>query len=148
MKFFFISIAVVLLQFSGIAQEKVIHKDELAIVSNIEILRQGLMTADANKLKAVTSTSLSYGHSGGNIENKAEFIENVVKKKSNIIALEFQNQTISIAGDVAIVRHIFLSHSKDDGVDKETKIGVMQVWQKQKKQWLMIARQAYKLPTI
>jgi len=148
MKFFFTSIAVVLLQFSGIAQEKVIHKDELAIVSNIEILRQGLMTANATKLKAVTSISLSYGHSGGNIENKAAFIENVVKKKSNIIALEFQNQTISIAGDTAIVRHIFLSHSKDDGVDKETKIGVMQVWQKQKKQWLMIARQAYKLPTI
>lgn len=147
MKFFFTTFALVLFQFAGLAQEKGINKDNMAIVSNIEILRQGLMTADATKLATVTASGLSYGHSGGNVENKAAFIDNVVKKKSNVISLEFQNQTISIAGDTAIVRHIFLSHTKDDGVDKETKIGVMQVWQKQKKQWLMIARQAYKLPT-
>jgi hypothetical protein len=146
MKFLFTTIALVLFLFSGIAQEKGITIDEMAIVSNIELVRQGLMTADPTKLAAVTASSLSYGHSGGNVENKAVFIDNVVKKKSNVISLEFQNQTISIAGNTAIVRHIFLSHTKDDGVDKETKIGVMQVWQKQKKQWLMIARQAYKLP--
>jgi hypothetical protein len=140
-------IAVILFQFSGFAQGKQVSKDEAVVASQIEILRQGLMTADGTKLAAVTSSSLSYGHSGGNIENKSAFIDNVVKKKSNVVSLEFQNQTISIAAETAIVRHIFVSHSKDEGIDKETKIGVMQVWQKQKKQWLLIARQAYKLPT-
>jgi ketosteroid isomerase-like protein len=105
------------------------------------------MTADGTKLAAVTAPELSYGHSIGNIENKAAFIDHVLTKKSIVYTYEFQNQTISIVGESAIVRHILVSHSKDDGVDKDTKIGVLQVWQKQKKQWLMIARQAYKLPT-
>jgi hypothetical protein len=147
MKYLKIIVAVLLVQCSGWAQDKAINKEEAVVASQIEILRQGLMTADGTKLASVTSSALSYGHSGGSIENQAAFIENVVKKKSNVISLEFQNQTISFAGDTAIVRHIFLSHTKDGGVEKETKIGVMQVWQKQKKQWLMIGRQAYKLPT-
>ncbi|QBN19702.1 nuclear transport factor 2 family protein [Flavobacterium nackdongense] len=146
MKYSKIIVAVLLFQCSGWAQDRTTNKEEAVVASQVELLRQGLMTADGTKLAAVTSSGLTYGHSGGNIENQSAFIENVVKKKSNVISLEFQNQTISFAGNTAIVRHIYLSHTKDGGVEKETKIGVMQVWQKQKKQWLMIARQAYKLP--
>jgi hypothetical protein len=148
MKYLKLIVAVLLFQCYGWAQVKTVNKDEAVVASQIEILRQGLMFADGTKLASVTSSALSYGHSGGNIENQSAFIDNVVKKKSNVISLEFQNQTISIVGDTAIVRHIFLSHTKDGGIDKETKIGVMQVWQKQKRKWLLLARQAYKLPTI
>jgi hypothetical protein len=129
MRHFKVIVAMFLFQFSGWAQDKTVSKDEAVIASQVEILRQGLMTADGSKLAAVTASALSYGHSGGNIENQSAFIDNVVKKKSNVVLLEFQSQTISIVGETAIVRHIFLSRAKDGGVDKETKIGVMQVWQ-------------------
>lgn len=147
MKYFTSIVAVLLLQFSGWAQDKIVSKDEAALASQIEILRQGIMTADGAKLAAVTAPELSYGHSFAKIENRSEFMDHVLKKNSIVYSYEFQNQTISIVGESAIVRHILVSHSKDDGVDKDTKIGVLQVWQKQKKQWLLIARQAYKLPT-
>ena len=145
MKYFKIIFVLLVFQYSGWAQEKFANKEELIVISQIEIFRQGLLTANGAKLASVTSNDLSYGHSGGNIENQSVFIDNVVKNKSNTLSLEFQNQTISFSGNTAIVRHIFVSNSKEGAVEKYTKIGVMQVWQKQKKQWLMIARQAYKL---
>jgi hypothetical protein len=146
MKYFFVILAVVLFQFSGFAQNSSKSKEEMAVASRVEILRQAMIDADANKLAAVTSRDLSYGHSDGHLENQSVFIGNIVSGASDFVAIEFQNQTIAIIGDVAIVRHTLAAHTRDSGVDKDIKIGIMLVWQKQKKQWILIARQAFKLP--
>ncbi len=146
MKYFFTILTVVLFQFLGLAQNSSKSKEEIAVAARVEILRQAMIDADANKLKIVTSGNLSYGHSGGNIENQSEFIGNLVSGKSDFVTIEFKNQTIAIVGDAAIVRHTLAAHIKDGGVDKDIKIGVMLVWQKQKNQWVFIARQAFKFP--
>ncbi|MFV5688636.1 nuclear transport factor 2 family protein [Flavobacterium sp. ZT3R25] len=145
MKYFFATIAVVLFQFSGFAQNSSNNKEEIAVAARVEILRQAMIDADANKLTAVTSTDLSYGHSDGHLENQNVFIGNIVSGVSDFVTIEFQNQTITVVGDVAIVRHALAAHTRDAGVEKDIKIGIMLVWQKQKNQWLLIARQAFKL---
>jgi ketosteroid isomerase-like protein len=81
------------------------------------------------------------------VQNQATFIEKLVNGESDFVSIEFQNQTIEIIGDVAIVRHNLAAHTKDSGIDKDIKIGIMLVWQKQKNKWVLIARQAFKLPT-
>jgi ketosteroid isomerase-like protein len=106
-----------------------------------------MIDADGKKLKELTSESLSYGHSSGNIQDQAVFIEKIVNGESDFVSIEFQNQTIEIVGDAAIVRHNLAAHTKDSGVDKDIKIGIMLIWQKQKNKWLLIARQAYELPS-
>lgn len=146
MKYFFAAIIVVLFQFSGLAQNSANTREERIVASRIETLRQAMIDADADKLKAVTSGDLSYGHSDGHLENQSVFIAKIVSGESDFVTAEFQNQTIAIVGDVAIVRHTLVAHTKDSGVDKDIKIGIMLVWQKQKKHWLLIARQAFKLP--
>lgn len=147
MKYFFTLLAVVLVQFSVFAQNDSKSKEEIAVASRVEILRQAMIDADGKKLKELTSTALSYGHSSGKLENQAVFIEKIVNGESDFVTIEFQNQTIEIVGDVAIVRHNLAAHTKDGGVDKDIKIGIMLVWQKQKNNWLLIARQAFKLPS-
>lgn len=139
-------ILMIFLQFSGFAQ-KVISKDEKIVIDQVEILRQAMIDADGAKLKALTSEKLSYVHSNGNFQNQTEFIEGIVSGKSDFVSIDFQDQTITIQNDVAIVRHILAAHTKDGGVDKDIKIGIMLVWQKQKSKWILIARQAYKLTT-
>lgn len=146
MKCFFGILAVVLFQFSGLAQNSSKSKDEMAVASSVETLRQALIDADGNKLAVLTSAALSYGHSSGIVQNQSVFIEKIVNGESDFVTIEFQNQTIEIVGDVAIVRHNLAAHTKDGGVDKDIKIGIMLVWQKQKNKWLLIARQAFKLP--
>ena len=146
MKYFFAILAVAVFQFSVSAQNSHNTKEEMAVASRVETLRQAMIDADGKNLAAVSSADLSYGHSDGHIQNQAEFIEKIVSKKSVFVSIEFQNQTIQIVGDVGLVRHTLAAHTKDGGIEKDIKIGVLLVWQKQKKQWLLIARQAFKLP--
>jgi len=147
MKYIFATIAIVLFQLSITAQNSANPKEETAVAARVEMLRQAMVDADGSKLKELTSSSLSYGHSSGNIQNQAAFIEKIVNGDSDFVTIEFQNQTIQIVGDVAIVRHNLLAHTKDGGLDKDIKIGIMLIWQKEKNKWLLIARQAYKLPS-
>lgn len=146
MKYFVAIIALVLFQFSVSAQNSSKSKDEIAVAARVETLRQAMIDADGTKLKELTSEGLSYGHSSGVVQNKAVFIEKIANGESDFVTIEFQNQTIEIVGDAAIVRHNLAAHTKDGGIEKYIKIGIMLVWQKQKSKWLLIARQAYKLP--
>lgn len=139
-------ILMILVPFSVFAQ-KSNAKEEVIVGNQVEILRQAMIDADGNKLKALTSEKLTYVHSNGNFQNQAEFVDGIVSGKSDFVTIDFQNQTISIQNDVAIVRHILAAHTKDDGIDRDIKIGIMLVWQKQKNTWILIARQAYKLTT-
>ncbi|WP_281336533.1 nuclear transport factor 2 family protein [Flavobacterium eburneipallidum] len=147
MKYFFTIFTLVFFQFSGLAQNDSKSKEETAVASRVETLRQAMIDADGKKLKELTSSALSYGHSSGKIENQAIFIEKIANGESDFVTIEFQNQTIEMVGDVAIVRHNLAAHTKDGGVDKDIKIGILLVWQKQKNKWLLIARQAFKLPS-
>jgi ketosteroid isomerase-like protein len=147
MKYFVVIIAVVLFQFSGLAQNSSKSKDEIVVAARVETLRQAMIDADGTKLKELTSEGLSYGHSNGLVQNQAAFVEKIVNGESDFVTIELQNQTIEIVGDNAIVRHNLVAHTKDGGIDKDIKIGILLVWQKQKSKWLLIARQAYKLPT-
>jgi hypothetical protein len=144
MKYFLLTLAVVFFQFSASAQNSSKSKDEIAVAARVETLRQSMIDADGTKLNELTSAGLSYGHSSGMVQNKAAFIEKIMNGESDFVAIEFQNQTIEIVGDAAIVRHNLVAHTKDGGIDKNIKIGIMLVWQKQKNKWLLIARQAFK----
>ena len=139
-------ILMILVQFSVFAQ-KSNTKEEAAVTNQVEVLRKAMIDADGAKLKALTSEKLNYVHSNGNFQNQAEFIDGIVSGKSDFVTIEFQDQSITIQNDVAIVRHVLAAHTKDGGVDKDIKIGIMLVWQKQKNNWILIARQAYKLTT-
>lgn len=146
MKRFRVLILMLLIQFSVFSQ-KSNDKEETAVSNQVEILRKAMIDADGVKLKTLTSENLSYVHSNGNFQNQAEFIDGIVSGKSDFVTIDFQNQTIAIQNDVAIVRHVLSAHTKDDGIDRDIKIGIMLVWQKQKNNWILIARQAYRLTT-
>lgn len=145
-KVFYILILIVCCQFSVFAQ-KSDPKQEKAVTDRVELLRKAMIDANGEDLKLLTSENLNYVHSNGNYQNQSEFIEGIVSGKSDFVSIEFQNQTVTITNDVAIVRHVLAAHTKDDGIDRDIKIGIMLVWQKQKNNWILVARQAYKLTT-
>ena len=146
MKKYIIAFVLVLISFSNYAQTKSVSKEEAAVANRVEAFRKALIDPTKNNLKALTSKDLSYGHSSGVLQNQDVFIEKLLNKESDFVTIEFQNQTIQITGDVAIVRHNLAAHTKDSGVEKDIKIGNVLVWQKQKGKWVIIARQAFKLP--
>ncbi|KQB38961.1 hypothetical protein RCH33_1994 [Flavobacterium daejeonense] len=138
--------ALFLISFSNWAQNASIAKEEKVVADRVEALRKALIDPTVEGLKSLTSKDLSYGHSSGVLQDQKVFIEKLMNGESDFVTIEFQNQSIQIIGDVAVVRHNLAAHTKDSGVDKDIKIGIMLVWQKQKNKWLLIARQAFKLP--
>jgi len=121
--------------------------DEAAVAQNVEILRKAQLEADRASLAQVTSDQVSYGHSDGRVETKEQFIAGVMNRKQVVKSLTFPDLKLSVAGDAAIVRHIFLSESELDGKATTTRIGALQVWRKQGGTWKLLARQGFRLPT-
>ena len=66
-------------------------------------------------------------------------------RKAVYESLEFPELTVSIVGNNAIVRHLWVSESELDGKVTNTKIGVLQVWQKQDSSWKLLARASFRL---
>ena len=76
------------------------------------------------------------------MENKAQFINGVMTRKAILKSLTLSDHTIAIVGTDAIARHTWASESETDGKPTSTKIGVLQVWQKQGGTWKLLARQS------
>jgi ketosteroid isomerase-like protein len=119
--------------------------DEAAVAQAVEALRKAVLTQDKAKLEALTADQVSYSHSSGVVQNKAELINGVMTRKSTVKSLDFPDLKVTVAGDAAIARHLYVSDSETDGKLTNTKIGVLEVWQKQGGNWKLLARQGYKL---
>ena len=94
----------------------------------------------------MTSPQISYGHSDGRTETKEQFINGVMNRKQVQKSLAFPELKVFVAGDTAVARHIYLGESELDGKQSTTRIGALQVWQKQAGAWKLLARQGFRLP--
>jgi ketosteroid isomerase-like protein len=120
--------------------------DEKQIGTEVENLRKAMIAADKSALDNLTALELSYGHSNGMIENKQAFIEDLLSGKSIFTSIELTDQSIKISGDVAIVRHHLIAVTNNDHIAGKADLFVLLIWQKQKGEWKLLARQAVKNP--
>ena len=128
---------------SGSASAKA--ADEAAVAQNIETLRKAILEADKAKLERVAAAQISYGHSDGRVETKEQFINGVMTRKQVVKSLTFPELKVVVAGNTAIARHIYLGESESEGKQTTTRIGALQIWQKQDGGWKLLARQGFKL---
>lgn len=120
--------------------------DAAAVAEAVAALTKAMLAADKARLEALTADQLSYGHSSGKVEDKATFVGVIASKKTVYKSIELSKQTVVVAGNDAIVRHAWESESgPGDGKWTVSKIGILQVWQKQPTGWRLLARQAFKV---
>jgi len=121
-------------------------KDEKAVTAAVEALRKAMIDPDKTILSNLTAEDLSYGHSGGQLQTKAEFIETLVSGKSDFVTIDLTEQTVKVVDRTAIVRHHLYATTNDGGKPGSVKLSILLVWVKQKGEWKLLARQAVKLP--
>ena len=119
--------------------------DEAAVKKAIDDLTKAMKAADKAALEALVSDQLSYGHSSGKVQSKAEFVDGVMTSKAVTKSIAFPELTVGVVGDTAIARHLFEAEMETDGKTNNVKIGALQVWQKQGGNWKLLARQGFKL---
>ena len=120
-------------------------KDEQAVTSAVESLRKALIDPDKATLDALVMDELTYGHSNGNIQDKAAFEEALLNKSSDFVTIDLTQQTVKVVGNTAWVRHILSATTNDGGKPGTAHLSVLLVWVKQKGQWRLLARQAVKI---
>jgi ketosteroid isomerase-like protein len=119
--------------------------DEAAVRKAIEDLTKAMMAADKAKLEALVADQLSYGHSSGRVQDKADFVGVIAGKKTVYKSITLSDPTVSVVGSNAIARHVFASETEADGKSSSSKVGVLQVWVKDGGTWKLLGRQAFKL---
>jgi Domain of unknown function (DUF4440) len=138
--------AVVVLSFGLLHRPSLAQSgDEAAVNQAAEELNQAMLKADKAKLEELLSDQLSYGHSGGVIESKAQFIDVVAGKKTTYKAITVTEPSTSVVGDNAIVRNKLVVEFETDGKPGTSRIGALQVWRKEGGRWKLLARQAFRL---
>lgn len=124
------------------------QKPDREIESSIETLNKAMISPDKSLLEKLTAEDLSYGHSTGAIQNKSEFIKEVLSGPVKFFQIENANQVIIVTDNTtAIVRNICSIKGTRDGAPLDLKIGILMIWIKKGDGWKLLARQGYKLPS-
>ncbi len=120
-------------------------KHEKAVAKAVETLNKGILDPERSLLENIASEELSYGHSGGKVQNKSEFVNDLLNGSFDFLTVNTSDQKIIISGKNAIVRHIFTAKATNAGSPVDLRIGNLLVWKKEGGQWRLLARQAFKL---
>ncbi|MFC4687696.1 nuclear transport factor 2 family protein [Epilithonimonas pallida] len=122
------------------------NNDQQSVAEVSEKLRLAMISGDKAVLESLILPELTYGHSGGHIDDAKEFVEKLVSKKSNFLTIENTNQNIQIVDKTAIVRNHLFAKTADLGKEPgEVSLDILYVWQKTKNGWKLLARQAVKV---
>lgn len=136
---FFIALTTTLLNLQAQTRE------EENVAAAVVFLVKSLENGDRESLEKITSEYLSYGHSGGMVENKSQFVEALASGQSDFISISISNQSIVVTGKNAIVRHRLDASTKDRGKEGEAHLNILLVFRKEQGQWKLLARQAAKI---
>lgn len=120
-------------------------KDEKAVSAAVEALRKAMVDPDKAALEKLTMPQLSYGHSNGMVQNQTVFIEALTSKQSDFVNINLSEQSITVVDRTAIVRHILSADTNDGGKPGHVNLSILLIWQKQKGEWRLLARQAVKV---
>jgi ketosteroid isomerase-like protein len=119
--------------------------DEKAVTDAIDAFRKAMIAQDKPTLEKLAADQISYGHSSGMVQNKAEMVNGYMSRKATVKSIEYPELKIAIVGNNAVARHLYVQESELDGKSTNVKIGMLQVWQKEPDGWKLLARQGYKL---
>ena len=119
--------------------------DIAAVTQTVDALYNAVIKKNSTQLEALTAEQLSYGHSVGRIENKAQCIANTIGPRTTWKSIDRLEPSVQITGDIALVRHIMSGVAEREGKSEAAKMGVLMVWQKHSGAWKLLARQSFKI---
>jgi ketosteroid isomerase-like protein len=120
-------------------------KAEKEVLAAMSTWRQAMIARDGAVLEKLFAPGLSYTHSNGKHENKAEAIETAVNGKDRIESLELSEIAVSLYGTTALVKAKILMRMASGEAVNTLHLDVLHVWLKNGSRWQMVARHATRL---
>lgn len=122
-----------------------VFAQEAEVAKAVETLKQALLDGKKDALEKIVHDNLTYGHSGGLIEDKAAFVEALASGRSDFTSIDLTDQTIKVSGNAATVRHKLSGENISNGTPGKINLSVLLVFIKEKGEWKLLARQAVKI---
>jgi len=117
-------------------------KAEKEVMAAMEAWRTAMMKKDGAGLAKLYHEDLSYGHSSGIVETKAQAVNHMVTTKVDYAAVDLIDTKIKTLGDIAIVNGRVTYKQVNAGKASDINLHVLHVWLKTPQGWQMIGRQA------
>jgi ketosteroid isomerase-like protein len=104
--------------------------------------REATLGKDGAALDKLLHQGLTYSHSNGRTQSKADVLASVTGGKSSVSGIDFGDLTVRVYETTALVKGIVDVHSSKDGVASTAHLDILHVWLKGPQGWQMVARQA------
>lgn len=116
--------------------------DEEKLATTMKAFHQALVKKNTVSINQQTDKALSYGHSNGWVETKADMIKNLETGYMNYHSYKEDSLQLMINGNMANARFVADINVTMNGKEGTYHLKVLEVWVRKGKRWLLFARQA------
>ena len=117
-----------------------------AVQEAVDALCKAMIARNRTALDMLTADELVYGHIGGRVETKSQFIENVLDPgKTGFAEIVTSDQRVVLLENAAIVWGIARRRRLDQPLGSGTRMRELAVWIIQSEKWKLVARQTVQL---
>jgi len=115
--------------------------EEEKLTTALKEFHQALVNKNTASINQQTDKALSYGHSNGWVETKADMIKDL--ETGYIVYHSFKEDSlkITINDSIANARFVADVRATMNGNDTNVHLKVLEVWVKKGKRWILFARQ-------
>jgi ketosteroid isomerase-like protein len=135
---------VVLLSGLTLATAQPVPNAAKEVLASSDALRQAMMKRDAAALERLLHEDLTYSHSNGRLQTKAEVVQ-ATRDKTTIEAIDFSDVNVRVYGTTALIRAKVDMRNSTDGKSTTSHLNVLHVWLKGPGGWQLVGRQATQL---
>jgi len=117
-------------------------KSEKEILTIMDSYKDAMIHNNAEVLGKLLHPDLTFVHSAGQLETKADVLKSVTSGKNVITKMEFSENNVRVFGNTALVKcRVDLWHSDTNIVH----MNILHVWMHGPAGWQLVARQATRL---
>jgi len=118
------------------------QNEEEKLTTALKEFHQALVNKNTTSINQQTDKALSYGHSNGWVETKADVIKDLETGYLVYHSYKEDSLTITINETMANARFVADIKATMNGNDTNVHLKVLEVWVKKGKRWILFARQA------
>jgi hypothetical protein len=120
------------------------QKEEEKLTAAMREFHQALVQKNTILIKQQTDEAVSYGHSNGWVQTKADIVKDFETGLISYQSYREDSVNVAISGNAANIRFIADIDVIMRGNASNHHLKVLEVWVKKEKTWLLFARQAVK----
>jgi|SRR4051794_36907329 len=115
--------------------------EEEKLTAALKEFHQALVNKNTASINQQTDKALSYGHSNGWVETKADVIKDL--ETGYIVYHSYKEDSLKISINESVANARFVADIKAtmNGNDTNVHLKVLEVWVKKGKRWILFARQ-------